>query len=58
MKTPKEMEAAIAKGAEERLDFADALHLASSATADRFAPFDKDFVRKASKLGSVEFFRP
>jgi predicted nucleic-acid-binding protein len=43
---------------QEGLDFADALHLASSAKADRFATFDKDFVKKASKLGSVDVFRP
>jgi len=43
---------------EDGLDFADALHLASSAKADRFATFDRDFVKKASKLGSVEVFRP
>jgi predicted nucleic-acid-binding protein len=42
----------------ERLDFADALHLASSAKADRFATFDRDFVKKASKLGSIEVFNP
>jgi predicted nucleic-acid-binding protein len=43
---------------QEGLDFADALHLASSGKADRFATFDKDFVRKASKLGSIEVFKP
>jgi len=43
---------------QEGLDFADALHLASSAKADRFATFDKDFVKKASKLGSVDAFKP
>jgi predicted nucleic-acid-binding protein len=43
---------------QEGLDFADALHLASSAKADRFATFDKDFVKKASKLGSIDVFRP
>ena len=43
---------------QEGLDFADALHLASSAKADRFATFDKDFVKKASKLGSVDVFKP
>jgi len=42
----------------EGLDFVDALHLASSAKADRFATFDKDFVKKASKLESVDVFRP
>ena len=43
---------------QEGLDFADALHLASSAKADRFATFDRDFVKKASKLGSVDVFKP
>jgi predicted nucleic-acid-binding protein len=43
---------------QEGLDFADALHLASSAKADRFATFDRDFVKKASKLGSIEVFKP
>ena len=43
---------------EEGLDFADALHLASSAKADRFATFDKDFVKKASELGSIGVFKP
>jgi predicted nucleic-acid-binding protein len=43
---------------EEGLDFADALHLASSAKADRFATFDRDFVKKASKLGSIGVFKP
>jgi predicted nucleic-acid-binding protein len=43
---------------QEGLDFADALHLASSAKADRFATFDKDFVKKASKLGAIDVFKP
>jgi len=43
---------------EDGLDFADALHLASSAKADRFATFDKDFAKKALKLGSIEVFKP
>ena len=43
---------------QEGLDFADALHLASSAKADRFATFDRDFVKRASKLGSIEVFKP
>jgi predicted nucleic-acid-binding protein len=43
---------------ESGLDFADALHLASSAKADRFATFDKAFVNQASKLDSVEVFKP
>jgi len=40
------------------IDFADALHLASSSKVDRFATFDRDFVRKGSKLGSIEVFKP
>ena len=43
---------------QEGLDFADALHLASSGKADRFATFDKDFIKKASKLGSIQVFKP
>ena len=35
---------------EEGLDFADALHLASSPPADRFATFDRAFVRLAARL--------
>jgi len=40
------------------IDFADALHLASTAKADRFATFDRDFAKKALKLGSTEVFKP
>ena len=43
---------------EDGIDFADALHLASSAKADRLATFDKDFAKKALKLGSIEVFKP
>lgn len=43
---------------QEGLDFADALHLASSGKADRFATFDKDFVKKAAKLGATGVFKP
>ena len=35
---------------EEGMDFADALHLASSLHADKFASFDKKFRNKASAL--------
>ena len=36
------------------MDFADALHLASSATSvNGFRTFDKAFVRRASKLGTT-----
>ena len=43
---------------EDGLDFAHALHLASSAKVDKFATFDRDFVKKASKLGLIGVFRP
>jgi predicted nucleic-acid-binding protein len=43
---------------EDGLDFADALHLASSGKTDRFATFYRDFVKKASKLDSIEVFKP
>jgi predicted nucleic-acid-binding protein len=43
---------------DDGLDFADALHLASSSKADRFATFDRDFAKKALKLGSIEVFKP
>ena len=43
---------------EEGFDFADALHLASSSRANRFATFDKALVKKASKSTSVEVFKP
>ena len=32
------------------LDFADALHLASNQKAEKFATFDKNFIRKAKSL--------
>ncbi len=43
---------------EEGFDFADALHVASSSRANRFATFDKALVKKASKSTSVEVFKP
>jgi predicted nucleic acid-binding protein len=33
------------------LDFADALHLASSQTAERFATFDLDLIERATAAG-------
>ena len=36
------------------LDFPDALHLASSGKADRFATFDHSFARNARKAPSIE----
>jgi predicted nucleic-acid-binding protein len=38
-------------GYERGLDFADALHLAASASADRFATFDRGLVRAAKGAG-------
>jgi predicted nucleic-acid-binding protein len=43
---------------EEGLDFADALHLASSAKADRFATFDKALARKASRVFTLDILTP
>jgi predicted nucleic-acid-binding protein len=37
----------------EGIDFADALHLASSRTAARFATFDLNMIRTAAKTGLV-----
>jgi len=36
--------------ANEGMDFADAIHLSSSDTADKLATFDKKFIRLANKL--------
>jgi predicted nucleic-acid-binding protein len=43
---------------EDGLDFADALHLASSGRAEKFATFDRDFAKKSSKLASIQVFKP
>ncbi|MBW1786524.1 MAG: type II toxin-antitoxin system VapC family toxin [Deltaproteobacteria bacterium] len=43
---------------EEGLDFADALHLASSFKATRFATFDKALRKRASKVTSMDVFNP
>jgi predicted nucleic-acid-binding protein len=43
---------------ENGLDFADALHLSSSIKAHHFSTFDKAFVKRASKLTSMEIFTP
>lgn len=37
---------------EKGLDFADALHLASSATATELVTFDRAFVRRTTRLGA------
>lgn len=41
-------------GFEQGLDFADALHLASSRRAGRFATFDKKLIKRAKKLMDIE----
>ena len=43
---------------EAGLDFADALHLASSIRAETFATFDRLMIQKASKLTSVKLMTP
>ena len=43
---------------ESGLDFADALHLASSKSSERFATFDNKFSKKAGKLSAIRFLRP
>jgi predicted nucleic-acid-binding protein len=40
------------------LDFADALHLASSVKADKFVTFDNAFIKKARKLISIDITLP
>jgi len=35
---------------EHQMDFADAMHLATSNLADKFATLDKDFIKKAKKI--------
>jgi predicted nucleic-acid-binding protein len=39
---------------EEGLDFADALHLASSPKAANFASFDKNLVKKSIRIGTIK----
>ena len=43
---------------ESNLDFADALHLASSSRCERFATFDRAFVKKAQRFSSTEIMTP
>ena len=43
---------------ESGLDFADALHLASSMKADKFVTFDNAFIKKARKLISIDITGP
>ena len=40
-------------GYREGMDFADALHMAGSAGADRFATFDQKLIRKSGKLKDI-----
>jgi predicted nucleic-acid-binding protein len=42
----------------KELDFADALHLASSRAAEGFATFDKSLLRKAGQVSSVNVTAP
>ena len=43
---------------EQGLDFADALHLASSRGSDKFVTFDAAFARKAQKVSSLHIIKP
>ena len=43
---------------ESGLDFADALHLASSMKADKFVTFDSTFIRKVRKFISIDITTP
>ncbi len=43
---------------EQGLDFADALHLASSRGSDKFATFDIAFAKKARKVSSLHIIKP
>ena len=41
-----------------KLDFADALHLASSRRCARFATFDSSLIKKAKQFSSLEMVKP
>jgi len=43
---------------EDGLDFADALHLASSKRADKFVTFDRAFSRKAQNVTALKVVKP
>jgi len=43
---------------ESGLDFADALHLASSVKADRFVTFDNGFIKRTQELISFKITQP
>ena len=44
-------------GFERGLDFADALHLAGSRRAGRFASFDKTLIKQSEKLTDIELMQ-
>jgi predicted nucleic-acid-binding protein len=44
--------------AERGMDFADALHLASSANCEAFVSFDKGLAKAAAKLGAIKVRAP
>ncbi|MHB9118221.1 MAG: type II toxin-antitoxin system VapC family toxin [Burkholderiales bacterium] len=50
---PREVAEAL-DGFERGLDFADALHLAGSRRAGKFATFDKKLIKRAEKLTDIE----
>ena len=43
---------------EDGLDFADALHLASSKRAEKFATFDSALSKKARQVSSIQVIKP
>ncbi|OGL47602.1 MAG: hypothetical protein A2161_15430 [Candidatus Schekmanbacteria bacterium RBG_13_48_7] len=43
---------------EKGLDFADAMHLATSQKYNQFATFDKELRKKVSDISSIEIFEP
>lgn len=43
---------------ENKFDFADALHLASSRRCQSFATFDSSFIKNAQQVSSVEMVKP
>lgn len=43
---------------ENKLDFVDALHLASSRRCTSFATFDSSFIKKAQQISTMEMIKP
>ncbi|CAB1079979.1 PilT protein-like [Olavius algarvensis Delta 1 endosymbiont] len=43
---------------ENKFDFADALHLASSRSCSSFATFDSSFINKSKQFSSMEMVKP